>query len=82
MLAALTKCSIKAKKAKCFHQPHMFHKVTRILEQHNYRLPVLRFVMDLFDRSVLRRIVLEEEEEDGTEESASDDEPTANVRKS
>lgn len=36
----------------------------RVLEQHNFRLPVLRFVMDLFDRSVMRRIVLEEDEDE------------------
>jgi len=45
----------------------------RILEQHNFRLPVLRFVMDLFDRNVMRRIVLEEDEddEDGSGETSA-----------
>lgn len=36
----------------------------KLLEAHHFRLPVLRFVIDLFDKRVLRSIVLDEEEED------------------
>ena len=43
----------------------------QILEAHHFRLPVCRFVLDLFDRSVLRAIVLDEESEEESEESSS-----------
>lgn len=42
----------------------MFHKVMNILEQHHFRLPVLRFVIDLFDKRVMRSIVFDEEDSD------------------
>lgn len=35
-----------------------------ILESHHYRLPARRFIIDLFDKDVMRRIVLEEDEYD------------------
>jgi rapamycin-insensitive companion of mTOR len=35
-----------------------------ILECHHFRLPVCRFVIDLFDKKVMRQIVLEEEDSD------------------
>ena len=35
-----------------------------ILESHSFRLPVRRFAIDLFDKSVMRRIVLDDESED------------------
>lgn len=56
--------AIKAKKPAQFQDPDVFRKVMRILERHHFRLPVCRFVIDLFDRKVLRKIVLEEEDED------------------
>lgn len=43
-----------------------------ILESHHFRLPVCRFVIDLFDKNVLRQIVLEIEN-DSDEEGAEDD---------
>lgn len=42
-----------------------------ILESHHFRLPVCRFVIDLFDKKVMRQIVLEEE--DSALDSSSDD---------
>lgn len=42
-----------------------------ILEGHHFRLPVCRFVIDLFDKRVMRQIVLEEE--DSEPDSSSDD---------
>lgn len=45
-----------------------------ILESHHFRLPICRFVIDLFDKSVLRQIVLDEEEDDSEEESSDEDE--------
>ncbi|KAL0265378.1 hypothetical protein SLS55_001344 [Diplodia seriata] len=68
--------NIKTKKAPGFQKPAMFHKVMAILELHHFRLPVCRFVIDLFDKNVLRQIVLEEEEsssEGGEEEEEEDD---------
>ncbi|KAF2191339.1 hypothetical protein K469DRAFT_622909 [Zopfia rhizophila CBS 207.26] len=66
--------AIKAKKATGFTKPAIFHKVMQILEAHHFRLPACRFVLDLFDKSVLRQIVLEEEgqEEDDSSESESE----------
>jgi hypothetical protein len=34
-----------------------------ILDSHRFHLPVRRFVLDLFDRKVMRQIVLEEEDD-------------------
>lgn len=59
---------IKAKKAPGFTKPAMFHKVMQVLEAHHFRLPACRFILDLFDKSVLQQIVLEEEDE--SEESS------------
>lgn len=64
--------SIKAKKATGFTKPAIFLKVMQILEAHHFRLPACRFVLDLFDKRVLRQIVLEEEEEDESDESESE----------
>lgn len=35
-----------------------------VLESHSFRLPVRRFVIDLFDKSVMRHIVLDDGSED------------------
>ena len=63
--------SIKAKKTSHFQRPGLFHKVMGILAAHHFRLPVRRFVIDLFDKRVMRQIVLEEE---GDEPEHDDDE--------
>lgn len=77
----LTKCnSIKTKKAPGFAKPAIFHKVMQILEAHHFRLPACRFVLDLFDKRVLRQIVLEEEtdeDEDSDSDSSSESEAGA-----
>ena len=66
-------CSIKAKKASGFQKPALFHKVMQVLESHHFRLPVCRFVIDLFDKRVLRQIVLEEDDDDeGSDDDDSD----------
>lgn len=36
----------------------------KVLESHNFRLPVRRFVMELFDKNVMRHVVLDEEYDD------------------
>lgn len=75
--------SIKAKNAGRFQRTDLFFKVMTILESHHFRLPVCRFVIDLFDKKVMRQIVLEEEEseqdssdesEDGSEDNESGEE--------
>jgi rapamycin-insensitive companion of mTOR len=50
----------------------MFHKVMQVLEAHHFRLPACRFVLDLFDASVLQQIVLEEEEDQSEDSTDSD----------
>ncbi|KAL1631144.1 hypothetical protein SLS56_004533 [Neofusicoccum ribis] len=67
--------SIKSKKAPGFQKTSMFHKVMAILELHHFRLPVCRFVIDLFDKNVLRQIVLEEES--SSDDESDDSEPVA-----
>jgi len=42
-----------------------------LLERHHYRLPVRRFVIDLFDKNLMRRIVLEDDSESDSEHSAN-----------
>ena len=42
-----------------------------LLECHNYRLPVRRFVIDLFDKAVMRRVVLEDDPEGDTGKGAN-----------
>ncbi|KAH8424523.1 putative cytosolic regulator Pianissimo [Aspergillus melleus] len=63
--------SIKSKQPERFHQPHLFRKTLSILESHHYRLPARRFALDLFDKSVMRRIVLEDESDSESEATSS-----------
>jgi rapamycin-insensitive companion of mTOR len=46
----------------------------QVLEAHHFRLPACRFVLDLFDKSVLQQIVLEEEDQS---DSSTDDSESA-----
>ncbi|KAH8821542.1 Rapamycin-insensitive companion of mTOR, N-term-domain-containing protein [Xylogone sp. PMI_703] len=62
---------IKGRKVPGFKQPHLFRKVMILLESHHYRLPIRRFVIDLFERSVMRQIVFDEES--SSEELSADD---------
>jgi hypothetical protein len=64
--------SIKSKQPERFHQVHLFRKTLCILESHHFRLPARRFALDLFDKSVMRRIVLEEDSSSDSESSNSD----------
>ncbi|KAK4619815.1 Target of rapamycin complex 2 subunit ste20 [Fulvia fulva] len=68
---ALTELNgFKHKKVAGFESPALFRKVMILLASHAYRIPQYRFVIDLFDKSVLRKIVLEEDEDsDGTDSS-------------
>ena len=55
-----------------------------MLSSHRYKLPACRFVLDLFERGVLRRLVLEEDDEseedegDGADGQNSGDENEGN----
>ncbi|KAG9812461.1 hypothetical protein KCU77_g19513, partial [Aureobasidium melanogenum] len=64
--------ALKQKKAPGLKSPDLFLKVLDILTSHRYKLPACRFVLDLFERSVLRRLVLDEEDEDEEEEEEED----------
>ncbi|KAH0564991.1 hypothetical protein GP486_001623 [Trichoglossum hirsutum] len=58
---------LKAKKLANFKDPRLFRKVMTMLECHHYRLPARRFLIDLFDKSVMRQIVLCEDSDSETE---------------
>ena len=47
-----------------------------ILECHNYRLPVRRHVIDMFDKDVMRQMVLEEHSDDEVESEPTTARPT------
>lgn len=63
----------KNKKAPGFQRPALFRKAMVLLSSHAYRIPQYRFVIDLFDKTVLRKIVLEDE--DSEESDALDSAP-------
>ncbi|RDL34990.1 HR1 repeat-containing protein [Venustampulla echinocandica] len=69
---------IKLKKTPNFKQSALFKKVMTLLEAHHFRLTVRRFVIELFDRNVLRRIVFEEDSDN--EGMDSDDNSESEVR--
>ena len=60
---------MKTSSPELFASVTLFRKVMQILESHNFRLPARKFILDTFDRSVMRRVVLEEES--GNESDAS-----------
>jgi len=66
---------LKSLKAPGFKQVALWKKVMTLFECHQLRLKERRFALDLFDKSILRHIVLDEEssDEDGDEESAESD---------
>ncbi|KAL1953204.1 hypothetical protein VTO42DRAFT_3410 [Malbranchea cinnamomea] len=68
---------IKAKRPEYFRQIHIFRKVLVILENHHLKFPARRFALDLFEKEVLRRLVLGEEESGEETNSMSDSESIA-----
>jgi rapamycin-insensitive companion of mTOR len=56
-----------------FRQPQLFRKVMSLLECNHYRLPIRRLVLELFDKSVLRRVVFDEDEDDVDDDIAVED---------
>lgn len=65
--------AFRMKKAPGLGKPALFHKVMQILSHHHYRLPACRFVIDLFDKSVMRKIVLDENDSDGVDDSSEEE---------
>ncbi|KAF2148227.1 hypothetical protein K461DRAFT_282647 [Myriangium duriaei CBS 260.36] len=65
---------LKMRKAPGLHSAKIFKKVTAVLAAHHYRLGACRFVIDLFDKEVLRKVVLQEpDSDDSSIESDEDD---------
>lgn len=52
---------LKARHQEAFKQVSLFQKTLVLLESHHYRLWQRQFVLDLFDKGIIRRIVLEED---------------------
>lgn len=65
---------IKTKKAAGFRQAALFKKIMTLLESHHFRLHVRQNVINLFDKSIMRQIVLDEESEDEDEDVDSGEE--------
>lgn len=61
---------LKTRKSPGFLKANLFKKVLILLECHQFRLNIRRFAIDLFDKSIMRQIVLDEESSD--ENSGSD----------
>lgn len=55
---------LKSRHPVHFTEAEIFKKVLIILESHHYRLQAREFILNLFNRSVMRKIVFEETEED------------------
>ncbi|KAK5169742.1 uncharacterized protein LTR77_005720 [Saxophila tyrrhenica] len=66
--------AFKHKKVPGFRSVRLFKKAMLVLAGHGYGIPQWRFVIDLFEKEVLRKIVLEEEESDDEESEGSEDE--------
>jgi rapamycin-insensitive companion of mTOR len=64
---------IKSKKPPGFRQASLFRKILVLLECHQFRLGMRRFAIDLFDKSVMRQIVLDEESSEENVDSDDDD---------
>ncbi|KAF1812857.1 cytosolic regulator pianissimo [Eremomyces bilateralis CBS 781.70] len=56
--------ALKSRYPAYFRRPSVFRTVLSILEAHHFRLHVCRFLIDLFDKDVMRQIVLEEESDE------------------
>lgn len=54
----------KAKKPDAFRDVGLFRKTLIILESHHVKFPARQFALDLFDKEVLRSVVLDEDSDD------------------
>ncbi|KAI5300055.1 hypothetical protein KEM55_000272 [Ascosphaera atra] len=67
---------LKTRHSEAFKEISLFRKALVLLDSHHYRLQARRFALDLFDKSVLGKLVLlsgegEEEEEDESDSIGS-----------
>ena len=54
--------SLKTHHVEAFSSVELYRKVRDMLGRYKFHLPVRRFILDLFNRSVIREVVLDEEE--------------------
>jgi rapamycin-insensitive companion of mTOR len=54
---------LRARHQEAFKQVSLFKKTLVLLESHHYRLWQRQFILDLFDKGIIRRIVREEDME-------------------
>ncbi|PNS13764.1 hypothetical protein CAC42_3257 [Sphaceloma murrayae] len=59
----------KMRKAPGLKTVKLFRKVLQVLAAHHYRLGACRFVIDLFDKDVMRKMVLQEPDSEDDSES-------------
>jgi rapamycin-insensitive companion of mTOR len=71
---------LKIRKVDGFKQPQLFRKIMTVMECHHFQLAVRRLVFNLFNKSVMRQIVLEEESSDEDLESDEDSENAGTAR--
>ena len=68
---------VRQKRKGGFTSVRLFRQIMALLEYNHYRLPIRKVVTELFNKSVLRQIVLEggegDENEDEDEEDDDDD---------
>ncbi|KAL2410849.1 Target of rapamycin complex 2 subunit ste20 [Exophiala dermatitidis] len=62
--------ALKAKEPSYFADTQMFRKTLVILESHHYRLQARHYILNLFNKGMMRRIIFDEEM--GESESSSD----------
>lgn len=55
---------VRVKQQAAFTSVQLFQKTLYILQSHHYRLQARQFILDLFDKNVMRQIVLEEDDDD------------------
>ncbi|KAL0931355.1 cytosolic regulator pianissimo [Colletotrichum truncatum] len=64
---------IRQHKVAGFRCPKMFKRVMTMLEYNHYRLPIRRMVIEMFDKSVLRRIVFDQDSDSDDDDDEDDD---------
>ncbi|KAG9242741.1 Rapamycin-insensitive companion of mTOR, N-term-domain-containing protein [Calycina marina] len=69
---------LKTRKSPGFSQAGLFKKVLLLLECHQFRLNMRRFAIDLFEKTIMRQLVLDEESSD--EDPGSDDDDSSEGR--
>lgn len=57
---------MKQRHQEAFQQVALFKKTLILLKSHHYRLWQRQFILDLFDKGIIRRIIAEEDLENET----------------